>query len=241
MNKLPIGTGLLLPAADMGAGILERMQEFAEQPGMEPIKAALEYRPIANGKWVGINRASIADLIASIYLDMLHNFSKWNKGATEQYTQAQWMRMVEGWESIPTKIENELFNKVIRDAYEEIHDTLNWMDSECDGWSIWYVRRSGYDVVIVRGEDFRIADWERRMQAGADYLKAKELGEEPPSHAWLPDEEATRFISLVEYEQRNAGPLGKTAIDELDKERAESKRQAFGNRRRMFRGEAPNL
>lgn len=219
MNKLPIGAGLTLPAADMGVAILERMQEFAEQPGMEPFKKALEFRPIPNGKMRGINRFSIADLIAAMYLDQLHNFCKWNNGATEAYTNAQWARMVENWNEIPTKIESELFNKVIQPAYEEIHDWILWFSENQDDWSIWYVRRDGLDVLIVRGEDYRILDWERRMAKAADYVEAEEKGEPLAAHTWVPDDDARRFVELLKQQQREPSPLGKTAIDAHDSDR----------------------
>lgn len=241
MNNLPIGAGLKLPAADLGVGILERMQEFAELPGMEPFKAALEYRPLPKGQMRGINRASVAELIAAIYLDMLHNFTKWNTDPPEMYTQAQWARMVEGWNEIPTKVENDLFNKVIRPAYEEIHDLLSWFDEGNDGWSIWYVRRDGYDVLVVRGEDFRILDWERRMAKAVDYVEAEEKGESLPTHTWVPDDDSRRFVSLLKQQQREASPLGKTAIDAYDQERAEQRKRLTRPQRRAWRSQGPNL
>jgi hypothetical protein len=33
-------------------------------------------------------------------------------------------------------------------------------------WSIWYVKQIGNSLVFEEGEDFRIADWERRMSSG---------------------------------------------------------------------------
>lgn len=226
MNNLPIGHGLTVPTSDKVEGILERFQAFAEKPGNEPIAEALKYRPIPNGTNQGINRASITDLVAAMYLDMLHNFSKWNHGgANDEYVQAQLQRMIPQWNEAPSSMYGRILSEVIKPVDEEVHDWVVWFNPADADWSIWYVRRLGYDVIIVRGEDYRILDWERRMALAKDFVEAEENGETPPSDAWVPDKEARRFVELLKQQQHEPSPLGKTAIDDLDNERIRRRRQ----------------
>lgn len=219
MNKLPAGTTLVLPGADMVLGILDRMEIFAAKPGRELFAEMLAYKPVSKDQIQGINRISVAELLKAIYLDLLQETSKWAKIAGPQdYTENQWKRMVKGWDDkVSKKLENQLFAEVIRDAYEEIHDWLNQFDSGDPSWHVWYVRRHGLDTVLEKGPDYRILDWERRMKAGADYLKAQEQGDQLPPEAWQPDAEGRRFAELLTQQQSEASPLGKSSIDEMDK------------------------
>lgn len=37
---------------------------------------------------------------------------------------------------------------------------------ESSTWHVWFMGRIGRDVVIEKGEDFRVLDWTRRMESG---------------------------------------------------------------------------
>lgn len=39
-------------------------------------------------------------------------------------------------------------------------------------WDVWYMTKFGKDLMIVRGQDYRVLDWERRMASGQwkDYV-----------------------------------------------------------------------
>jgi len=226
MKKLPAGTTLVLPATDMVLGILDRMETFAAKPGRELFAEMLAYKPVTKDSVQGINRISVAELVKAIYLDLIQESSQWAKIAgLVNFYDDQWKRMVKDWdEKVSKKLENQLFTEVIRDAYDEIHDWLNHFDDGDPSWHVWYVRRLGLDIMIEKGPDYRILDWERRMKAGADYLKAQEAGEIMPTEAWLPDAEGRRFAELLTKQQSEASPLGKSTIDEMDKAQKKARR-----------------
>lgn len=229
MKKLPAGTTLVLPGIDLVLGILDRMEDFAAQPGRELFAEMLAYKPVSSKDSVrGINRTSVAELVAAIYLDLLQETSQWAKIAGyENNTDKQWIRMVRGWsDKVSKKLENQLFKDVIQDAYEEIHDWLNEFDDGDPSWHVWYVRPVGLDIMIEKGQDFRILDWERRMKAGADYIAAQEAGETMPTEAWAPDADGRRFAELLTQQQREASPLGKSSIDEMDGQKKKARSRA---------------
>lgn len=33
-------------------------------------------------------------------------------------------------------------------------------------WTIWHIRKIGSDLLLEKGEDYRVVDWERRMASG---------------------------------------------------------------------------
>lgn len=219
MKKLSAGTLLVLPATDMVMGILDRMEIFAEKPGRELFAEMMAYKPGPKDTICGINRNSVGDLVKAIYLELLQESSEWAKLAgPENYIDNQWKKMVRGWEdNVSRKLENQMFTAVIREAYDEIHDWLNEFDDGEPSWHVWFVRRHGLDIAIEKGPDYRILDWERRMRAGADYLKAQEAGEPLSPEAWVPDAEGRRFAELLTQQQSEASALGKTVTDEMDK------------------------
>lgn len=228
MNKLPAGTTLVLPAADMVLGILERMEIFAAKPGRELFAEMMAHKPVTTDSTQGINRITVAELVKALYIDLLQESSKWAKfaGHIDNY-ETQWKKMVRGWDdNVSKKLENQLFTEVIRDAYDEIHDWLNEFDDGDPSWHVWYVRRLGLDIMIEKGQDYRILDWERRMKAAADHLKAEEAGEQMPPEAWVPDAEARRFAELLTQQQAEASPLGKSTIDAMDGAKRKARRPA---------------
>jgi hypothetical protein len=243
MKKLPTGTTLVLPAVDMVMGILDRMEIFAAQPGRELFAEMLAYKPVPQDNVQGINRVSVAELVTAIYLDLLQETSKWAKIAGYvNHTEKQWTRMVRGWDdNVDQKLENQLFADVIQEAYEDIHDWVLEFDDGDPTWHVWYVRRLGFDILLEKGPDYRILDWERRMKAGADYIKGQEAGETMPSEAWFPDDEGRRFAELLTQQQKEASPLGKSSIDEMDgvqkKARARARLRQAG--RQGFRRSGP--
>lgn len=222
MKKIAVGTSLILPAVDMVMGILERAELFSIQAGNGVFAEVLEGVHHTHFKHDGITRNSVAELVVAMYLDQLNNFSKWtpNQG-TDEYYETQMVKMVPGWLDLSTEHQNAFFNEVVRPAYEEIHDWVVSFEDDCANWHLWYVRRLGLDVIVEKGQDYRIVDWERRMAAGAEHQKAAEAGETLPANAWLPDDDSQRFIDLIKQQQVSPSPLGKTAIEELDKQRAE--------------------
>lgn len=229
MKKIAVGTTLILPAADMVFGIFERAEFFALQKGNEPFAEALEGKVLSGVKCDGITRNSIAELIVAMYLDQLSNFSKWspNQG-TDEYYEDQIVKMVSGWSDLKVEHQNRFFNEVLRPAYEEIHDWILRFENDSDHWHLWYVRRLGLDVIVEKGPDFRIVDWERRMAMGAEHLAAEEAGEPAPPSAWLPDADALRFVELIKQQQTKPSALGTTLTDSIDQQRAALKRRGSG-------------
>lgn len=232
MKKIAVGTSLILPAVDMVMGILERAEFFADQRGNEMFAEVLEGKILCGVKSQGITRNSVADLVVAMYLDQLNNYSKWtpNQGS-EEYYEAQIIKMVPGWSDLPSTQQFKFFNEVLRPAYELIHDWVLTFENDCDHWHLWYARRLGLDVVIEKGQDYRIVDWERRMAAGAEHQAHQEAGETPPAHAWLPDDDAKRFVELIKQQQVGPSPLGTTFTDAIDKQRSEIKRKSNRTRR----------
>ena len=244
MKKILTGTMIIVPGVNMVLDLLDRLEVFAQKPGREVFARMLELKAPPDALVQGINRQTVADLVAALYLDMLQETSKWAQVAGKaDHTTAQWKRMVENWTEISTrKLENELFVEVIRDAYEDIHDWLNGFDSGEPSWHVWYVRRLGLDIAIEKGPDFRILDWERRMRAGADHLKAQENGDQLPPEAWLPDEDGKRFAELIQFQSTQPTMLGKSAVDELDNQQRQAKRRSLQRNRpsgRKHRGRTP--
>ncbi len=224
MKKITVGTTLVLPGVEMVMGILERAEHFALQPGNELFQKMLELKtPV--GRLQGINRISVAELLTALYLDQLHNFCKWTPIAgSDQYYEDQIQTMVEGWTGLATTQQQAFYREVLQPVYEEVHDWVARFDDSEDSWHIWYVRRLGLDVIIEKGPDYRIVDWERRMQLAAEHQKLADEGELLPEGAWLADDEAKRFVDLLLQQQKQPTPLGKSAIDELDKQRREVRR-----------------
>lgn len=61
------------------------------------------------------------------------------------------------------------FSRILIGYLDEIID--GWLEEnilidEEDRWVMWVVETLGEDALIRRGQDFRIADWERRMASG---------------------------------------------------------------------------
>lgn len=241
MKKLPIGMAVVIPAIGMVNDIMDRIEVFAGQPDRDIFTKALAVKPINGGRYCGINRNSVGDLVAAMYLDMLTDVSMWAKlTATSDYTTAQWNKMVEGFDDkVSRTLQNTLFRDVIQEAYEDIHDWLNEFDTEAHSWNVWYVRRIGLDIMIEKGDDYRVLDWERRMQQGADNQKAKEEGETLPENAWLPDADAQRYVDLLKVQQTRPSMLGKSHAEEHDTERRHAQKRKPISKRRYAQGNAP--
>lgn len=221
MKKITVGTTLVLPAADMVLGILERAELFSLQPGNELFKTMLEQK-LPHDNVVGINRISVAELVVALYLDQLHGFCKWTPQAgTDFYYDSEMVKLVKGWKDLSSQQQKAFYTEVIQPAYEEVHDWVLEFDRDQDSWHIWYVRRLGLDVIVEKGTDYRILDWERRMALAADHQRAVDEGETPPEGAWLPDDEAQRFVTLLMQQQKAPSPLGKSTMDALDQKRRE--------------------
>lgn len=233
MKKIPPGFTFVLPGTGMVMDILDRLEDFAQKPGREVFARMLELEPPREAKVQGINRNTVADLVVAMYLDMLQETCKWiHVIGRSDHAGKQWAKMVEGWEEISTRhLENELFREVIQPAYEDIHDWLNQIDDGNMGWNVWYARRFGLDVLIEKGPDFRVMDWDRRMQAASEHLKAAENGEPLPPEAWVPDEDAKRFAQFLQLQMSAPTLLGKSSVDALDEEKRKAKRRPARPRR----------
>lgn len=219
MKNVSVGTVVVLPAHVMVLEIIERMEEFAKLPGNEIFAEALAYRNIPGRTHCGISRITVADLAVAMYLDMLCNYCQWNtSGPNDQYTEEQWRKMVPRWKDLTREQEVVMFNAVIRPAYEAIGDWCEQFKTTADGWHVWAARRVGFDVIIEKGEDFRVLDWNRRMELAKDYIEAEANSEPLPAEAWVPDRDARRFVELLRQQMQEASPLGKMAIDNHDKE-----------------------
>lgn len=236
MKKITVGTTLVLPGVEMVLGILERTEYFAMQEGNELFQRMLELKT-PKGRVKGINRITVAELLTALYLDQLHNYCKWTPmSGADQYYEDQIQVMVEGWTGLGTSHQNAFYQEVVQPAYEEVHDWVNRFEDNEDSWHIWYVRRLGLDVIVEKGPDYRIVDWERRMQLAADHQKMVEEGETLPEGAWVADGEAKRFIELLMRQQKQPTPLGKSVVDELDKQR-----RAMSRTGRRARGRTRSL
>jgi hypothetical protein len=228
IKNLPVGCTVVLPATDLVLDVFEKIQEYAKRPGQTLIAHALVIKSsyVDGDLMRGINRSTVAHLIAAMYLDMLNSYAKWshNQGVEHHFHQ-QWAKMVEGWESRNSSDEaNRLFVEVFRNAYDQIDARVTELLNPKESWNVWYVRRNGLDVLAEKGPDFRILDWERRMRLGTDYLKAKNDGEPIPEQAWLPDEEARRFCELLTTQQARPSMLGQSSVDTLDANESKQRR-----------------
>lgn len=221
----PIGTILVVPATDIVLDTFDRLQDYATRPGHNLIGTALKRGTF--GTDVGINRHTVAALIAAIYADTLNCQSKWNVGRDEtHHFDRQWQKMVDGWErQISTGVSVSLFVDVFRSTYDMIDTRLEDLFDPSESWSVWYTRCHGFDVVIEVGQDFRVIDWERRMALGAEHQKMKDAGESLPAGAWLPDEDSQRFIDLLTTQQTRPSMLGQSSIDKLDAAQSRSGRR----------------
>ncbi|WJJ55220.1 hypothetical protein [Xanthomonas phage RTH11] len=216
--------------------IIERMNEFAQLPGNEIFAEALAYRYMPGRTHTGISRLPVADLVVAMYLDMLCNYCQWNiSGPNDQYTEEQWRKMVPRWKDVTREQEIAMFNAVVQPAYEVIGDWAEQFKTTADGWHVWGARRVGLDVIIEKGEDYRILDWNRRMELAKEYVDAESKDEPLPPEAWVPDHEARRFVELLRQQMREPSPLGKMAIENHDKELARRKAQAKPNRKQRGR------
>lgn len=206
MKYLPTGTTLVLPGVNLVLDFLDRAEQFAEGKGCEIFKEALAYRPKAKGSYLGINQNSVADLAVAIYRDLLRSTSQWAQCAgTTECTDEQIHRLVKDWgRNVGLKQEALFWDAVVKDLWESIHDWVVAFDSNEPGWFVWYVKRLGLDIVVEKGPDYRILDWERRMRAGYDAKKAQDEGETLPPEAWLPDDEALRFVELLSSQRLHA-------------------------------------
>lgn len=241
MKKLPTGMTIIVPAIGMVNDIMDKIEVFAEQPDREIFVKALAHKPVTGGRICGINRNSIGDLIVAMYLDMLADASMWARlTASADHTTTQWNKMVDGFdEKVPRTLQNLLFRDVTQEAYEDVHDWLNEFDTEHQSWNVWYVRRIGLDIMLEKGEDYRVLDWERRMQQGADNQKAKAEGETLPESAWLPDPDSQRYVDLLKVQQSRPSMLGKSHAEEQDSERRRAQKRKPISRRRYGQGTSP--
>ena len=231
MKKITVGTTLVLPGAELVFAILERAEGFALQKGNELFQEMLELK-VPRGPVVGINRISVADLLVALYLDQLHGYCKWTpQSGTEYYYETEMPKLVKGWNDLSSKQQKVFFSDVIQPAYEEVHDWVMNFDDGQASWHIWYVRRLGLDVILEKGPDYRILDWERRMALAAEHQKLADEGEALPEGAWLPDEDARRFVTLLIEQQKNPTPLGKSSVDALDAQRRELAKRPRGRSR----------
>ena len=235
MKKLPPGTTLILPAADLVLDIFDKLQEYGKKPGQIMIAHALTIKPADEDDVIcGINRVSVADLVAAMYLDVLNSNAKWNlhQGEEHHFNQ-QWIKMIEGRteKTFPIDMKKELYVQVFRRTFDQVDERLQeYMDTD-PSWNVWYARRHGLDVMVEKGSDFRILDWERRILLGSEYQKLKDENEPIPSGAWLPDSDAARFAELLSTQQVRPSPLGKSSIDTYDALQAKEKKSRVQSRR----------
>lgn len=232
MKTFTVGTTLVLPGAETVMGILERAEHFALQPGNELFQEMLELK-IPRGDVFGINRISVANLVVALYLDQLQATSKWlpERNAHEHY-ELEMYKLVEGWRDLTTAQQKAFFSEVVQCAYEDVHDwVLNFDDGQAS-WHIWYVRRVGLDVIIEKGPDFRIVDWERRMAMAVEHKKLADEGEPLPEGAWLPDEDAMLFVQRQVEKELEAQVATKAVGEAINNRR----RQLASRRRRSGKG-----
>lgn len=222
MKKPPLellpGTILILPTAALVSDFLDRMKKFADKSKHKAFALALTHGPaLSETDYQGINPSSVADLAVAMFSDILEGMSAWVTIAgcqQDSATEKQWAKMVMGWnENIDGRTRQSLFTRVEEDMFDVIHDWVVSFDNVTPSWNVWYVRRMGHDVVVEKGQDYRILDWTRRMEAGAEYLKDQEEGSSLPAEAWVPDAECRRFTELMLMQQRAPSPIARSKLD----------------------------
>lgn len=104
-------------------------------------------------------------LVQAMVDDSVSKRLRWNRmpsNQTDTFLKAHWA----WWSELLENDFSELFHHNILDnaflSLEEMVDNL----IPDDTWDIWYVSMYHRAVLLEKGQDFRIVDWEQRMQSG---------------------------------------------------------------------------
>lgn len=182
MKNIKVGTTVILPGHLLVKGMKDRWAAYCLQHMKD------------GGEALGITSDAFPRILAALYQDTLENYAHWSpsQGSDANYSRLMF-EYIPHWGQISDKAQNQLFHEVFQPALDEVVSWVYQLDSDEDRWRIWYVKRLGSDILIEKGPDFRIVDWERRIELGAEYLDQKEEGVDLPEDAWVLDD-ASRYL-----------------------------------------------
>lgn len=122
----------------------------------------------------GINYASVMALLDAMAIDYFNHNARWMRTTNDrtlsahEECEAQLMRMIPRWDNpgdpLEVRFQFEISSEVVDVVWEQIKLRLDMITEGTSEWVVWYTRRVGSDLLIEKGEDFRILDWNRRIE-----------------------------------------------------------------------------
>ncbi|QVD49119.1 hypothetical protein LUCX_49 [Xanthomonas phage vB_XciM_LucasX] len=231
MNNLPPSTVYVVPGIEIVQGLLDRFELYAsneKKASHQLVRKMLDHRPLKGDTVQGINFKSVSALVYALYLDAIEQRSHWAAlaGPSDAY-ERQMGKMIAGYSEAPMEFTARVFMDVVDEAEISVEESMRLIEAGGKTWNVWYVRQLGPSIMLEKGPDYRILDWERRMAAAAELID----GEDLPPEAWRPDGEARRFAQLMRKAQTTCTVTGFEASRQLDTTRIKSKPARVTRRR----------
>jgi hypothetical protein len=103
-------------------------------------------------------------LVVALVDDILNSRLQW-AASTEQFEDLLDVM----FPSLSLKRKTLLASKFTHDVIHDIEARISsqvYHDIPADTWDIWSVKKLGHDLFLIKGQDYRVYDWERRMASG---------------------------------------------------------------------------
>lgn len=122
-----------------------------------------------------IDERAMFELIYAFVDDMLSARMRWSKSSYNYDNQLEkifpWfaplknVRYGNTMHVVECEISSAFYEKILSVLEDEI---IELVDDRIEDrtWNVWSISKLGRDIVLVEGPDYRILDWERRMQTG---------------------------------------------------------------------------
>ncbi len=139
---------------------MPKSHTFSRSECRRLIRALLEDELNAQMAWVSINPDTRSQ-IEQVLLDLIPLWDALNENLHPQLPPEH----LEAWKDQIVRYCGEFYRQVIEPTQKKV---ISWVQNIIPyrTWDVWTVRELGWDLVLEKGEDFRVLDWERRMASG---------------------------------------------------------------------------
>lgn len=149
----------IFPSSQLAQGVFATTLQFCEWFNIHyPAPYGHLYQPLSLQQCQSLIVAMIDDVVAERLI--------WNRqprDKMDRLLKAHWPF----WDAMS---ENEFSDQYFTGVLDDVQITIGeWIDRvmpEQRTWNIWYISALNADVILERGDDFRVVDWMRRMKSG---------------------------------------------------------------------------
>jgi len=124
-----------------------------------------------DNKLTELSKSNAVEIILAIVEEQLFNRLYWTDKVANSNVEETLYNSLEWWSSLcgdnrSSEICQAYYSTVIDEVEIKIAEFIDNIAGECNTeamWLMWYTKRLGDDLVIERGEDYRIVEYERRQ------------------------------------------------------------------------------